>query len=175
MIYVGIDPGKAGYISAVRDNSILWFERVPTFKSGKSTKRFDRRAIKDLVDRLCATDNDERVHVVIEKQQTHPRQGAVSAFTTGYGYGLLVMALEGRVPYTEVTPSVWKRSLGLTLTGKAKGLSRPTKKKRLKAMAVREAQRLMPDESFIPPRARKPNADLAEATLLAIYGRRKGL
>lgn len=177
--YAGIDPGKSGFIAIVVDDRVLAF-RIPTYKVGKTKKEYDRREILDVIKRLAEGAvvglDKEGVHVVIEKQQIMPKQGASSAFTIGFGYGLLVMALEGRVPYSEVTPSVWKREMALTLPSKdTKGMSPNVRKKRLKEIALREAQRLFPGETFIPEGGRTPNADMAEAVLLAEWGRRKSL
>lgn len=147
---------------------------MPVFTIGKSKKEYDRRKLCDISNSL-KDDEENKYRVVIEQQQTMPGQGAVSGYTIGYGYGLLVMAFEGKVPYSEVRPMKWKKDMGLVIpTSELKGMSARVKKKRLKELSLREAQRLFPDESFIPEGCRKANCDMAEAALLAVYGKRKG-
>lgn len=174
-LYFGVDPGKFGYFAGVKGSDVFWFEPVPTYTVGKSKKEFDRERLCRVVEAIESFQEEQPVHVVVEHQQVFPKQGAVSAFSTGYGYGLLTMSLQGRVPYTEVRPSDWKKSMGLAMP-REKNLSAAVRKKRLKAKALREAQRLFPDFDFLPTaRSKKPNADLAEAVLIAVYGSRKRL
>jgi len=181
MIYVGIDPGKSGYIVIVNPDRLLAgvgptlvAYKIPVFTVGKTKKEFDRKAIKGLLETIA--EELASPHVVIEHQQVMPGNGKNGNFSTGYGYGLLTMALEGVLPYTEVRPTVWKKQMGLTIPAKdMKGMSVTVKTKRKKALALREAQRLFPNETFIPDGCRVPSADMAEATLLAVYGKRKSL
>ena len=173
MTYVGIDPGKTGFIVVVVGSTIQAY-KIPVFTVGKTRKAFDRLAIKQLIQKLAEELTDP--HVVIEHQQVMPKNGKNGNFSTGYGYGLLTMALEGVMPYTEVRPTVWKRKMALTIPAKdVVGMSDSVKTKRKKDLSVREAQRLFPNESFIPAGCRVANSDMAEATLLAVYAKRQAL
>ena len=169
--YCGIDPGKKGFVVALSKDGrdIRWARPIPTVLVGKTKRDYDVRGLKDLI-----SDLSEARFVVIEKQQVMPSQGAVSGYTIGYGYGLLVMSLEGFVPYQEVRPKAWKKKLGLTEGAQAlQGLSQALKKKRLKQRSVELAKRLFPNYSFVPKGCRVANSDLAEAALLAVYGFRE--
>lgn len=49
---------------------------------------------------------------IVEKAQTMPKQGLVSAFTYGGSYtGLLTVLQILQIPYQLVSPSIWKRAL----------------------------------------------------------------
>lgn len=175
MIYLGIDPGKKGFFALLNAdaNVVEEYAKIPTYSVGKSKREYDRAALKKLIAGYAKYKN---VRAVVEVQGVRPNQGASSGFTTGYGYGLLVMALEGVIPYTEVRPHNWKKFMGITLPADAtKGLSKDAKTKRLKAKSVAEAQRLFINNDFIPKGCFVPNGDYAEATLLALYGYRKRL
>lgn len=92
---------------------------------------------------------------VVEQVGVRPKEGAVGAFSFGYGAGLLegACAMAG-IPVVFVRPEVWKRALKVTAD---KGSCRLM------------AQRLWPAHaaSF----ARVKDSDRAEAALLGFYGR----
>ena len=93
-------------------------------------------------------------HVFIEKQQPMPRQGLVSTFATGMGYGVyLGLLVSGGVKYTEVQPRIWKKDLGCTAD---------------KDQSRMRASELMPNASHL---WRQKNQDgIAEASLIAYWG-----
>lgn len=109
--------------------------------------------------------------VVVEKQQAmalwdkppcptcgrRPSQGVSSTFTTGYGFGLYVGALEGiGVRYAVVTPQAWQKELYAGMPGVGKERS------------LLAASRLWPGIKI--PKSRHGRAD---ALLIAEFGRRK--
>ena len=111
---IGIDPGKAGAIAYL-------------FENGEDV--VDMPANPHDLWELLNEHRGDYVPVVayIEKAQSMPGQGVSSTFQTGYGYGQLIMALAAlAIPYHEVSPSVWKKAMGLTGTDKeaARALAR---------------------------------------------------
>lgn len=90
---------------------------------------------------------------VLEFVRTMPKQGIVSAFTFGRGYGGLRMALvAARIPFVEVVPRKWQGALGCLTKGD-------------KNVSKRKAQELFPNI--------KVTHTIADALLLAEYCRRE--
>lgn len=124
--------------------------RIPVIK-GKSNTVLNVAGIVQTIDDW---DPD---HVFIERQQSMPGQGVASSFRTGQNYGILVGILAGmRYPVTTVSPVTWKRLM-----------QAPRDKKLVRQRATEifpgcaQDWRLTRDDG------------LAEAALIAEYGRRK--
>jgi len=148
----GVDPGLRGGIALVGMPAILC-ETMPVLSTGKGSKQtLDLCRLRAVLMRAK--------HVVIESQQPFPRQGGCSNFTTGYGYGALQGLCTGLgIPFTCVRPQVWKRSLGIVRGDKEQ--------------SIIVAKRLFPGVSLLPtPRCRKESDGIAEALLIAEWGRR---
>ena len=103
-LVVGIDPGKDGALVAIHlDGKIRAVELTRdefTIPIGKGSRReYDAAAMGNCLVELHALYGVALV--VIEKQQARPfrdpktgrQQGATSLYSTGYGYGLWIMAL----------------------------------------------------------------------------------
>lgn len=153
MTIIGIDPGLGGAVACVDD--VMSYESVtdtPTYwvKRGKGKRReYDVPAMIDTLDVLGEPDI-----VVLEAAIVMPKQGAVSARSIGYGFGLWRGLLAARSWRVEIVqPQVWKRALGLT---RDKGASRL------------KAQQLYPHVDL----GKSKDEGRAEALLLAEYGRR---
>lgn len=145
MMFIGIDPGKAGGIAFVSDQP-GW---EPFAIKMPATER-------DLLVALCPilpTQFDSRpARAVLELVRATPQMGVVSAFTFGQGYGAIRMALAASgIPFDEVTPPVWQRVMQCR-TGGDKNISK------------RRAQELFPALTITHA--------IADALLLAEYGRR---
>jgi len=142
MIYLGIDPGLSGGLAAVDDQGAVVFAvKMPVTE-------------RDLLEALqpCAALDGPRARAVLEKVHTMPKQGIVSAFTFGRGYGGLRMALTAtRIPFDEVTPQKWQLVMGCRTHGE-------------KNISKRRAQQLFPSVSVTHA--------LADALLLAEFCRR---
>ncbi len=155
MRVAGIDPGKQGAVAIPR--VILSTVIFPTQTLGGKRPEYDIPAmVKVLVDY-------EPSLVVIEQQQAMPKQGVSSSYAIGYGFGLwrgIAAALGLRVLI--VRPNAWKKVM---LAGIARGEK--------KAMSIIAAQRLFPGVDLKrTPRCKGPDHNIAEALLLAEYGRR---
>lgn len=148
MIYIGIDPGQKGGIAFLK-SSALAFPMPETPKQ-----------VLDLLQNYV-TDND--VTVVIESVSAMPKQGVCSMFNFGRHYGELMgicTALGYRI--LNPKPQAWKKVM-LAGTDKSKDAS------------ILMCEHLFPEIDLVLPRCRKPNDGMAEAALLAEYGRRQNV
>jgi crossover junction endodeoxyribonuclease RuvC len=100
--------------------------------------------------------------VIVESQQCFPKQGGKSNFTTGFGYGRLLGLLEGlEIAHQVVRPKVWQKAMGIVGSGQSK------------QQAASIALRLWPGLCLLAtPRCRVPHDGLADALLMAEWGRR---
>ena len=141
---MGIDPGVTGAVALLRDDR----QKVEDMPSNP-------RDLWELLTELRGGPYLE-VSAIVEQAQAMPKQGVSSTFKTGYGYGVIIGVLASLgIPYETVTPSVWKRAMGLQ--GKDKDASRSL------------ARCYWPDA----PLGRVKDHGRAEALLIAEYGRRK--
>lgn len=107
VLYIGIDPGKQGGISAITATG-------EPFSADKMPE-----TPQDLIDALqhikdcCAS-----CHARLEVVHSSPQMGVVSAFTFGRGYGRLETALAAlHIPYDIVRPQAWQKELGCMSKG----------------------------------------------------------
>ena len=159
MRILGIDPGLSGGIALIdttdRDNQSIQAIRTPiySFKKGNKNKRF-----LDMLSIINYMIEFEPDHAFIEKQQPYPKQGLSSTFMTGLGYGIYLGLLVSQgVSYTEVAPTKWKKTLGISAD---------------KDEARKRASELMPSASDLWKL--KCEDGVAEAALLAYYGIQSG-
>jgi crossover junction endodeoxyribonuclease RuvC len=148
MMIFGVDPGQNGGIAGMDE-----FAKVYTWVMPVIEKGLDAKAIKNI---LCAADI-----VVMEKVSAMPKQGTVSMFNFGMGYGMIqgiVMTLG--IPLRLVTPQAWKKEI---LAGTTKD----------KAAAIEYCKRVYPYLNLIPPGHRKPHDGICDSVLIAEYGHRK--
>lgn len=158
MVFVGIDPGLSGAIVALDDRgSILFLSSMPVVFLKKKRSMDPQRLVLLLVKVRAISPSS--VHVFCEKVHAMPKQGGVSMFNFGMGYGMLqgiVAAL--KMPFSLITPQAWQKSI---LAGHAKGSE------------YLVAAGLWPNQSFLEtPRCRTPHSGLVDAALIAEYGRR---
>lgn len=164
MNYIGIDPGLDGGLAFIGNEKIeikTCVYGIPTLtrKKGKGTKReYNINALVGLLRIL--TQDIARADLIAYLESVHamPKQGVVSQFTFGQGFGIwqgLLAALE--IPYELIIPQRWKKEM-LDGTGKDKEASR------LKAL------RMFP--SLTKELSLKKDEGKAEALLIAAYGQR---
>jgi hypothetical protein len=116
-LILGIDPGAAGAAALIRCRKTA---EKPEMVELLALARLPMSQILALARRAAL--------IVIEAQRAAPRQGAVSAFGLGYGYGRLQGGLEavGGVRAVFPEPAVWRGAYGLPGGrggGKASGLA----------------------------------------------------
>jgi hypothetical protein len=112
-VYVGIDCGLDGALAFLAPSHFdgVAFSDTPTLDTGKGSRRtYDIPAMaKILRDWMSAPGV---LIVALEQQQSMPKQGVASTFSTGFGYGVwqgLLVALG--IPYELVHPKAWKKAM----------------------------------------------------------------
>jgi crossover junction endodeoxyribonuclease RuvC len=150
MIFGGIDPGVTGAIVLMGDNWIASHD-CPVLGSSidfyRVTKIF--RGILEAVPK-------QMIRIGLEKAQAMPKQGVVSMFHYGVGYGGYIGALAAlEIPFEEITPFKWKKYFGLC--------------KKTKFDSVLLAKKMFPSVEL----SRKKDHGKAEALLIAEFVRRR--
>lgn len=147
MKVLGIDPGIKGGIAYIVGASDAESWQMPVSGSAIDVQRL-RSLILEVKPDVA----------VVERAQPMPRQGSSSGFNYGMHYGQILGVLGClQVRIDTVSSSVWKRSLGLSSD---------------KDDSIALASRLFPYVDLIPRGCRKPHDGMAEALLIAEYGRR---
>ena len=158
---LAIDPGLNGALAFLSGHGkkrevIVLDMPIYEIKDGKHIKRHIDR--KRLLEIFRPVDADNYI-VFIESQQAYPGQGAVSNYSTGFGFGLLLMLLDAfDLSYEIVHPKAWQKQF--SIKGSTKG----------QACAV--AERLFPGVTLRGPRGRQLDGR-ADALLIGVYGQRK--
>jgi len=165
VIVVGVDPGKWGAIAVIAptvDAPLLY--PMPVIRSTNGRDEYNEAEIARLLGGALA--GQKGVTVFLEKGQPLPPKmgGTVANFQRGYARGLFVGILTAlRIPYELVAPRVWQREMHGGTSGDD-----------LKQRSIIAAQRLFPGVSLLRTvLSRKPDDGLAEALLIAEWGRRK--
>lgn len=101
---VGIDPGLKGGIAFVCVDEAISF-KMPIIKNGT-------KAVLDLPAIVGLMKTHQPDFAVLELVHAMPRQGVVSTFTFGQGYGAIkgILAALG-IGYEEVTPQKWQKAI----------------------------------------------------------------
>ena len=153
---IGIDPGGSGGIAMLdKLGRIVLVEKMPPTD-------------KDIADCFITCkqklSKEDSVFAYLENVHSMPGQGVSSTFKFGKNYGALRMALIIlEIPFEEPTPVKWQKPLGLVVPS-AKKLAKTQKKNLNKAKA---------QELF--PKVKKITHAIADAVLIAEYGRRRQL
>lgn len=145
MIFIGIDPGKNGGIAFITMNNSI----VHTIPYSDDSLLLWTRDVKNM---------DECV-AYVESVHAMPGQGVTSMFNFGKNYGYILGVLEACcIPIVNVTPQKWKKYMDVTSD---------------KNTSIDLCQKLFPDINLLATnRSRKPHDGMAEALLIAEYGRR---
>lgn len=142
MVYIGIDPGKNGGIA------IIWSSHI------RSVVYSDNELIM-----LCEEFKDMDVICYLENVHAMPKQGVSSTFNFGMNFGFIQGVLKAyAIPYELVTPQKWKKEFSCTSD---------------KNTSIEVCKRLFPNVSLkATERCKKDHDGMAEALLIAEYGRR---
>lgn len=146
MIYIGVDPGKNGGIAKI--NTDTGFVKTVTFSEESLISELEGYFMFDKSPLRC----------VLEKVNAMPGQGVVSMFNFGQNYGFIQGVLKAyRIPYELVTPQKWKKEFSCTSD---------------KNTSIEVCKRLFPNVNLkATDRCRKDHDGMAEALLIAEYGR----
>ena len=145
---LGIDPGLDGGISIINGNSIELLETIPTEpKTGFIKRQVDAQKLSNIL----------RVYPIsvcyLERVASRPGQGVGSVFSFGDTYGCIRGVLGAlNIPTYTVAPQTWKKELKIS-----------SKDDSLKA--IKELYPLL--------KMRKKDHNIAEALLLALYGKKE--
>ena len=157
---VGIDPGRKGWAVELDDaGQVVAAQPLPFFET---TSLIDEAALMCMVDgahvaALERPSSPRRFNPATGRSEIVAGKSATTIFTN-YGIILATLKLAGlRVEI--VSPQTWQRRL-CPGTGDPKGRS------------IEAATRLLPDLDLTPGRKRKPDDNIADAGLLALYARR---
>lgn len=144
MIHIGIDPGKSGGIAVINDDAERTAETFPYS---------DEQLIE-----VCTAHRGETV-AFVEKVGAMPGQGVTSMFNFGKSFGYILGVLEAtETPYQLVSPQKWKNAYGLNSD---------------KGRSCEVCRRLFPKVNLLrTAKCRKEHDGMAEALLIAEYGRR---
>lgn len=145
MKWIGIDPGKSGAIAVLDDDEMR-----------AETAVFDIERYRSILGEAATGD----AFAVVEHVGAMPKQGVSSTFAFGMNFGIIQGMLSAfGIPFELVRPQKWKREFSCTSD---------------KNKSIEVAQRMFPDVSLMrTERCTKPHDGIAEALLMAEYGRRR--
>ena len=143
MIYIGVDPGKNGGIAVIDSDGAIAFP----FSEERLLIELD--GIAQEYECICYL---EHVHAM-------PKQGVSSTFNFGMNFGFIQGVLRAyEIPYELVTPQKWKKEFSCTSD---------------KNTSIEVCKRLFPGVNLkATDRCKKDHDGMAEALLIAEYGRR---
>lgn len=145
MVYIGIDPGKNGGIAIL---DIAGIYNAYPFSEELLINKLESYARHE-IPCICTL---EHVHAM-------PKQGVSSTFNFGMNFGFIQGVLKAYgIPYELVTPQKWKKEFSCTSD---------------KNTSIEVCKRLFPRANLkASERCRKDHDGMAEALLIAEYGRR---
>lgn len=157
MILVGIDPGKSGSVAVLKENQVLYVADCPVVGKEYDTASM-AKIIRQIINQSMIMGSE--LSVWVEKVHAMPKQGTVSMFNFGKGFGIWLGILSAfEVSYHLVAPQTWK-SIYLKDMPKEK------------ASSILVAKRTFPSsEKWL---TLKKHHNRAEAILIAAYGRNHG-
>lgn len=173
---MAVDPGKDGGVCFldIETNKPELFT-IPRF----TNKEVDLINLNEII---TAFDHDANIiHCILENTHSIFGTGARSNFQFGWINGVLEMAIAANnIPYTKVNPKEWQKVAWQGVepvkisTGKKTKDGNLKYKTDTKATSLVAANRLFPNESFLPTeRSKKPHDGLIDAALMAWYGKVK--
>lgn len=160
---LGIDLGKrGGLVLLAEDGALLGWARTPL--AGKDYDGFEMAAKLRWALDQCA---DSPLRAFVESPNVM-KLYPTAAFQVGMGFGRWIQALEAaQIGYRVVAASTWT---SMFLPTKRKGWTRPQRKEFL----VQQARRLCPPGIPWDALNKEARSGVADALLLAEYGRRVG-
>lgn len=153
MIYIGIDPGKNGGIAYIQESYMQASCISPCLL--KNTFVFDEKGLVSLLKKF----NPDVCVAYVEQVHAMPKQGVSSTFNFGMNFGFIQGVLKAYdIPYELVTPQKWKKEFSCTSD---------------KNTSIEVCKRLFPNVNLkATDRCKKDHDGMAEALLIAEYGRR---
>ena len=155
MRILALDPGLTGGLAIISEDGVI-VEPMPSL-DGVLDLATLARLIKFHTPNIA----------YLEKVGARPGQGVSSMFKFGRVFGALEGLLTGLgIPYRLITPQAWTKVMH-------QGVERSVDPKKRSIIA---ASRLFPDVDLLATeRSKVPHSGMADALLLAEYGRRQGI
>ena len=169
MIFIGVDPGKLGAIAVLHEDDALIVPMPLTrarVVNGKKKGRdeYDLTEIAMLLSREFYG-NEGYFMVTVEKSQPMPPKmpgGGIANYHRGVARGFEWMLAGLGIPYQLVAPQTWQKVMHAGTPGGD-----------TKQRSIIAAQRLFPGVNLKrTSKSRKDDDGMAEALLMAEYGRR---
>lgn len=173
VVYIGIDPGKAGFVTILKDDEALFFPMPYERIDGKSV--FCEQCLKPLVEEIAQICSGYRIKVAIEQVQGRGGWSATNNFNFGYVAGLqkmMMIMLDADI--LMVRPQKWQSEMrkGYNNIKKASSTGK-TMVTDSKAIAEMIAVTEWPDIDFRKStRARKNDDNKIDSFLIAQYLKR---
>lgn len=169
-LFIGVDPGKDGYIC-------INFEDKIEFKSmPKIGKEFDIRELSKIFDSIYGLSSlSNKVYCVLEDVHAIFGASAGATFEFGFGLGLLEgMLVSCEIPYSKIQPKKWQKQMFEGVSEQRKPSSTgKTMKVDTKAMAEIAAKRMFPEIDLrASERCKKSHDGKVDALLLCEYAKR---
>jgi crossover junction endodeoxyribonuclease RuvC len=109
---IGIDPGLTGALAVLDSAGIVECVRDLPIIRDRSLAWVDGSQLQSI---LLAAIGGRTAHAIVERVSAMPRQGVASSFQFGVGFGSILSVLQAmHISVELITPTVWKRSLGLS-------------------------------------------------------------
>ena len=107
------------------------------------------------------------MHVVFEVGQLKPTNGILAHWSQGCSFGIVSTMLRlSAIPATALNPKDWQKEMHLGIRGKHDDT---------KTASIEACRRLFPKVALMPNKNGKPHDGVADALLMAEWGRRKNL
>jgi hypothetical protein len=171
--YMGIDPGKDGFITVlitgVGDKIELVFHKIPLIGKEVDLNELNR-VIKIIGEQFAGC-----LHCVIE--DVHAKYGSSAGATFSFGYvcgATEAIIMANNIPHTKVQPKKWQKDMweGVPVQKKPSSTGK-TLVNDTKLMSLMAVKRLFPEIDLrATDRSRKPHDGKVDSLLLAEYGRR---
>lgn len=162
-IAIGIDPGKDGYITVIRD-MIPTSYPIPKIVGGKEV---DMHGLASTLFSIAEGCDMNTTIVGIEDVHAIPKSSARATFSFGgICWALRMACIMLGFPVVLIAPKKWQKEM-------YEGVRADPNKK---AMSVLAAKRLFPEHNLLPtPRSKVPDHNLTDSLLIAEYVRRNYL
>ena len=172
-IYIGVDPGKVGFIAIIKDDEYIFYPMPYERVEGKSV--FCESCLKPLVEEIAELCSGYEIHVAIEQVGGRGGWSASNNFNFGYTAGLqkmMFVMLDADI--LMVRPQKWQSVMRAGYNNIKKSSSTgKTEVNDSKAMAEFIALTEFPDIDFRKStRARKNDDNKIDAFLIAQYLKR---
>lgn len=159
-IYIGVDNGLNGALTALQGNTILECIVMPTVPGGNGKSEYDSHAIHAFLMKYPTAS------VILEKAHYTPAMGGVAVFSFAKNYGImigLVTALKMR--YHIIHAKTWQSFL-----------FRDQPHENTKEASLIVARRLFPEHDFrATVKSKKMHDGKTDSILLCVYAQRSNL